>query len=104
MPDNELDELADNFFCHLHDHGHYCESSHNEASKPNAADSTSEDLTNLLNPLRDTSKLRKSILANSTVFMLNNNHLDPMSIQNEDNSVIKCSVCKFNIGYKGITF
>ncbi len=102
MPDNELDELADNFFCHLHDHNHNdaCEESHSHESTNETA---AEDLTNILNPLRDTSKLRKSILVNSTLFMLTNNHIDHESIKVEENLAIKCSTCKFNLGYKGIS-
>ena len=100
MPDNELDELADNFFCHLHDHNHNEENvcaTHNHRN----SNTDEEDLTNILNPLRDTKKLRKSILVNSNLYLLNDNHIQNSSLKMEDDNKIKCSDCLFNIGYRG---
>ncbi len=100
LPDHELDELADNFFCHLHDHNHNvseCDDQHDEEAK--------EDLTNILNPLRDKYQLRKSILSNISVFILNKYHLDESdrSLTHDSNTnEIKCSHCSFELGYKGI--
>lgn len=88
MPESELDELADNFFCHLHDCDH-----HHDHDKPET------DLTNVLNPLRNAQKLRKSVLYNSTLFVLNINHVSLESIVSNENS-INCSNCKFNLGYR----
>ena len=50
MPETEIDELADNFFCHLHDHGH-------EHHDNDHDDTKLADLISSLNPLN---KLRKS--------------------------------------------
>lgn len=85
LPENDLDELADNFFCHLHDHNH------------NKCDE--EDLTNALNPLRDNKHLRKSILGSFTLMILNSNHLCTDSVK-KDNLDIKCSSCLSIIGYQ----
>ncbi|CAF0744205.1 unnamed protein product [Brachionus calyciflorus] len=90
LPDNDLDELADNFFCHLHSHDH----NHNTCDHESG-----EDLTNILNPLRDSNKLRKSILGNMTILILNLNHLDTNGVK-EENLDLKCSSCGFNLGYK----
>ena len=99
LPENELDELADNFFCHLHDH---CHSGLSHTAHSAHEDHHEEDLTNTLNPLRNPTKPRKSILANKTLLVLNTNHLHLASICMEDeNKKIKCSSCKFNIGYRG---
>lgn len=94
MPDNELDELADNFFCHINDncHGH-SDHKHEEG-----------DQTNALNPLRNPNTLRKSILLNNSVFILNENHLNFESIKLENDNKIRCSKCSFNIGYRGKCF
>lgn len=97
MPDNEIDELADNFFCHLLDNcsehsGHTCEK-----------DSTKEnEIRNSLNPLRETlTTLRKSILDNITLFIVNENHLDVEKIHfNSENFQISCKKCSYNVGYK----
>jgi hypothetical protein len=89
LPDNELDELADNFFCHLHEHCH--EENHENSHKE-------EDLTNVLNPLRNSANLRRSVLENKTLLVLNERHLNANSID-VSNDLIKCSKCKFNIGY-----
>lgn len=96
LPDNEIDELADNFFCHLHSHstGHSCDS-----------DSTKEAvLRDSLNPLRETSKqMRKSILDNATIFVLNENHLQTEFIKlNEEHLSFACSNCNYTLGYKEI--
>ncbi len=94
LPDHEIDELADNFFCHLHDHDHNqnCEGHEN-------------DLTNELNPLRDRSQMRKSVLSSLTLFVLNKNHLDKSltdSIVHDPKvNEIKCNKCLFEIGYRG---
>lgn len=85
LPENDLDELADNFFCHLHDHNH---------NKCHV-----EDLTNALNPLRDNKQLRKSILGSLTLLILNSNHLCPDSVKKE-NLDLKCSKCLFTLGYQ----
>ena len=100
LPDNELDELADNFFCHLHDHS----GEHDEHGENGCSHSTSKEcnLLESLNPLRDISKLRKSILASPTLFVMNENHLrlDVLKLNNE-NLNISCGNCAYNIGYKG---
>lgn len=102
LPDNDLDELADNFFCHLHDHDHKTCDEPTLTCIDHKEDE--EDLTNTLNPLRDTSKLRKSVLGNLTVYTLNQNHLNPESLKVIDKTMLKCSQCKFNIGYKSKIF
>jgi hypothetical protein len=100
LPDHELDELADNFFCHLHDHNHnvsQCSDQHSDEIK--------EDMTNILNPLRDKYQIRKSILSNMSVFVLNKYHLDGYDnsfIHEINTNEIKCSQCMFELGYKGI--
>ena len=90
LPDNELDELADNFFCHLHEHSH--EEHHEE--NPHKE----EDLTNVLNPLRNPTNLRRSVLENKTILVLNERHLNANSID-VSTDLIKCRKCKFNLGY-----
>lgn len=85
LPENDLDELADNFFCHLHDHNH------NKCHE--------EDLTNILNPMRDNKHLRKSILENLTLIILNSNHIKLESVK-EDSFDLKCSQCLSNLGYR----
>lgn len=94
MPENDLEELAENFFCHLHDHSHEKNGHHDH-------DSTSSDLTNELNPLRDVNKLRKSILNRPTVLILNCNHVNASSITTDENLNLSCSKCFHNFGYKG---
>jgi hypothetical protein len=97
MPDNEIDELADNFFCHLHDHDH--NHNHHDFDMNNCKET---DLTSVLNPLRDTAKIRKSILSNVTTYLLNEkNHIETKLISiDEENLTIRCSNCQFNIGFK----
>jgi hypothetical protein len=89
FPDNELEELADNFFCHLHDHTNNKGCSHQEKS-----------LIDSLNPLRE-DILRKSILENITFYLMNENHLniDSLNVNNE-NLNITCKNCSSIIGYK----
>ena len=97
MPDNELDELADNFFCHLHNHSHEnhdCESGH-------ADESNDKDLIDSLNPLRDKSNLRKSILMNSTLMIMNQNHLNLDKVSIDLSNKINCKNCSSIIGFKG---
>lgn len=97
LPDNELNELADNFFCHLHDHCHAA----NENLDHDHQHSNAQDLTDELNPLRN-GKIRKSVLENQTVLVLNENHLDmsKLALVNDKNELI-CSGCNYSIGYKG---
>ncbi len=90
MPETEIDELADNFFCHLHDHGHH------EHHDNDHDDTKLADLINSLNPLN---KLRKSILENRTIFILNENHLDLKKLTLNETNII-CSKCNFKLGYK----
>ena len=52
LPENEADELADNYFCHLHDHGHGDEC-HQESEKHENLG----DLIKSLNPLNSNEKL-----------------------------------------------
>lgn len=87
MPENDLEELAENFFCHMHEHS----DGHKEDQV---------DLTNELNPLRDANKQRKSILSSKTAYVLNRNHIKPESIRNDDRSNLLCSNCSHIIGYK----
>jgi hypothetical protein len=88
LPENDADELADNFFCHLHDHNDH---------------SDNEDLISSLNPLRTSGKkLRKSVLNGLTVLILNENHLALNSLQlDEAERLLKCSSCSHTVGYKG---
>ena len=90
LPENEISELADNFFCHLHSHGHEEHSHHSD-----------EKLIDSLNPLiiKKDQVLRKSILQSETLFILNTNHLNPNQI-NEINSSLSCNNCGYNVGYK----
>ena len=96
MPDNELDELADNFFCHLHDHSHKAHEQHCHDHESNE-----KELIDSLNPLRNIAKLRKSILENDIFMVLNKNHLGMNSIRDEEGA-LKCSLCSFNIGFKSM--
>lgn len=92
MPENEISELADNFFCHLHSH---CAEEHTHSS--------SELLIDSLNPLiiKKEQKLRKSILENQTLLIMNENHLNLDKIKVDKESLaISCS-CGYNIGYIG---
>jgi len=62
-------------------------------------------VTNILNPLRDTYQIRKSILSNISVFILNKYHLDGTEsslIHDSKKHEITCSNCFFELGYKGI--
>ena len=87
MPDNELEELEDNFWCHNHDHKH--EHDHDHGASHNE---TNEDRY----------KFKKSILFNNTTLLVNENHVnfDNLSISSEDNITVKCSKCFFKIGFK----
>lgn len=98
MPDNEIDELADNFFCHLLDH---C-SEHSEHACDKNNSSKESDIRNSLNPLRETLKtLRKSILDSITLFVMNENHLDLGKVKvNTETLKITCNKCSYNVGYK----
>ena len=98
MPDNELDELADNFFCHLHDHSH---KDHEHEQHCHDHESNEKELIDSLNPLRNIAKLRKSILENDIFMVLNKNHLGMNSIRDEEGA-LKCSLCSFNIGFKSM--
>lgn len=89
LPDNEANELADNFFCHLHSHGDEHDHSNN--------------LVDSLNTLSlNTKMLRKSILEGLTVYVLNENHLNMDLIKLNNLMDLKCSKCDYRIGYKGI--
>ena len=114
LPDNELDELADNFFCHLHNHDHEHEHEHehsHDAAPHGSKDAAGEDLTNVLNPLRDKRVLRRAVLRNATVFVTNRNHLESphLLLEEEHNETekrrhltrLRCASCSFVIGYKG---
>ena len=99
LPENELNELADNFFCHLHDHCHETNDSHQHDDDHQS--DHAEDLTNELNPLRNR-KLRKSVLENQTIFVLNESHLDLSKLNLiETKSDLICANCNYNLGYKG---
>lgn len=91
MPENDMDELADNFFCHLHDHDHHEVDAHHEH--------TSIDI-NALNPLRDNEKRRKSILDSLNVFILNETHLNLEEVDLDEANELKCKSCSFKIGQK----
>lgn len=93
MPENDLEELAENFFCHLHDHSHNHDH-HNE-----------HDLSDELNPLRDANRLRKSVLSSRTILVLNKNHIRPESLKLDDDGLnLLCSNCSHIIGYKSLCF
>ncbi|RNA23521.1 hypothetical protein BpHYR1_009871 [Brachionus plicatilis] len=85
LPENDLDELADNFFCHLHDHNH------NKCHE--------QDLTSALNPMRENKQPRKSILGNLTLLVLNSTHLNAESVK-QDSLDLNCSKCMSNFGYQ----
>ncbi len=95
LPENEMDELADNFFCHLLGtcgHGHAC------LGKKHAA------IRESLNPMRETLRsLRRSVLAGPTLFVLNENHLNLgyITVSKEDSLDVFCANCSNSIGYKG---
>jgi hypothetical protein len=86
--------LADNFFCHLHNH----------SSEDHQCGGLKEaELRESLNPLRETlSNLRKSVLGSKTIFVFNENHLrfDFLKVS-EENLTISCRNCSYNLGYKG---
>jgi predicted enzyme involved in methoxymalonyl-ACP biosynthesis len=104
LPDNELDELADNFFCHLHTHEH----NHDEQNDKQSENISEPDLLNSLNPLAfslNSSKLisRMSVLFNRTLFILNQNHLNSNDISKwytQENSIVTCPECSWVIGYR----
>ena len=97
LPDNELNELADNFFCHLHDHCH----ANGDDDNLDDHQHSNEDLTNELNPLRNR-KVRKSVLENQTVLVLNENHLDMAKLIVDEKNQLICANCNYCLGYKGI--
>lgn len=92
MPENDLEELAENFFCHMHDHSH------------GQGDHGHTDLTDELNPMRNVNKLRRSVLSSRTFFILNSNHVLDASIFTDDMSNLLCSRCSHVIGYKSGIF
>jgi hypothetical protein len=104
LPENELDELADNFFCDLHVHEH----SHDQLHQHDKHEELSEsELLNSLNPLSNSVyyklKPRMSILSNKTIFILNQNHLNAKDLLrwcNEESTIVACSECSSIIGYK----
>jgi hypothetical protein len=96
LPENEADELADNYFCHLHDHGHG-----HECNEENEKHENLVELIKSLNPISGNQKLRKSILEGSTILILNQTHLNSELIKiNEKNLDILCRNCNYRIGYK----
>ena len=96
MPENDMEELAENFFCHMHDHNH----NHSEDIHEHSEHSGHADLTDELNPLRNVSKLRKSILSARTFFILNTNHIG--SVSTETNGDLICTNCSQAVGFKSI--
>lgn len=92
LPENDSEELAENFFCHMHDHSHEHEHEHGHIT----------DLTEVLNPLRHENVRRKSVLINRTVLILNQSHLDLALVRTTHNFDVQCSTCNFNVGYQGM--
>ena len=80
MPENELEELEDNLWCHNHTHDDHV---HHE----------NEEVV-------DKFKFKKSILFNNTTLLVNKNHLDFNYLKITTATMIKCSTCNFTIGYK----
>lgn len=80
MPEHDLDELEENFWCHKHDHNDENHKHENNKTPPQS------------------SSLRKSILHNNTTLILNTNHINPSSIQTQSLQ-IQCSNCQTNLGY-----
>jgi hypothetical protein len=94
MPENDMDELADNFFCHLHDHDHFEGNTHHDHVHHEAVD------INALNPLRDIQKQRKSVLDNLNILVLSDTHLNLEQVEIDEASELKCKSCSFKIGHK----
>ena len=83
MPDNELEELEDNFWCHNHEHSH----DHDESPEAHEHE--------------DKYKSKKSILFNNTTLLVNKNHVDVNNlIISSDQVMIKCFDCNYKIGFK----
>ena len=98
LPENEADELADNYFCHLHDHCHGDDQGHEEHGNHEHL----SDLIKSLNPINANDKLRKSILEGPTLFILNKTHLNLSLIRFDEKSMdVSCRNCDYRIGYKG---
>lgn len=89
-----MEELAENFFCHMHDHNH------NEPGDEHESHET--DLTEELNPLRNSNKLRKSILNARTFLILNTNHIKIETFRVEKNLELLCANCSHSLGFKSI--
>jgi len=93
--EGEMDELADNFFCHLLG---TCGGGHACLGTKNA------EVRESLNPMRETAtSLRRSVLASPTLFVLNENHLAPgrLTVSQHDCLQVSCANCSHTLGYKG---
>ncbi len=82
MPDNELEELEDNFWCHNHSHDH---DSHSHES--------------VVHENEDKYKSKKSILYNNTTLLVNKNHVNFNNLIISSDQ-IECCDCNYKIGFK----
>jgi hypothetical protein len=90
-----MDELADNFFCHLLG---TCGGGHACLGTKNA------EVRESLNPMPETAtSLRRSVLASPTLFVLNENHLAPgrLTVTQHECLQVSCANCSHTLGYKG---
>jgi hypothetical protein len=96
MPDHDLHELEDNFWCHKHDHSH----EHENENENHEHDLSSKHAKNHENDNMIKKYLRKSILHNKTLILINDNHVNLEAILiSDDLKSIKCSKCNYNLGY-----
>lgn len=92
MPDHDLHELEDNFWCHKHDHEHEHEDHEQIVSDKNSKKHENNEIIK--------KHLRKSILHNKTMILINDNHAELKAFSLSDNlKSIKCLKCNYNLGY-----